>query len=485
MSGSWASIVSSERVRTQALPAELMDSLDDSRDGINLLLKKQSLQQEQQQDKEERDGSFQDQKQSHQPPKAAWSWAAASQQAKFKSSATIASAKSGVNSARPGLKVVTTINKPSSTTLTMKNCTKPTDEAKATTGLWSELLKQKKQQQVPAVQDLQSSGIDAEANSRKRGASEISHASSQGQTRQLKQQQKQPSMGSPYRKQGKTCTSPLVARRPPPLDLAHHVQAEASMSLSKHNEEDATSNADGPKDMQLSTPAGSEAHESFGGRFMPSEPSPEARVFSTLPSEVPAISSWADDADREDDGSELESWMNSSVSGSETDRLSNPSQLPKQPIEDLTPARIAQRQKQIDFGKSTEGYQNYILKVKIEDRGEDERKYPVTPRTDEKISKRFFDYKLKKWRRALHRWDPVSHLNSTQAKKSTGGSIKSSSSIVKGTVKKTGSLSAKFAHNNGVAIGSASGSAESAKKSPTAVKSDVPALDSFPPLAAQ
>lgn len=35
----------------------------------------------------------------------------------------------------------------------------------------------------------------------------------------------------------------------------------------------------------------------------------------------------------------------------------------KQPISDLDPHRLAQRQKQVDFGKNTIGYQRYLEQV--------------------------------------------------------------------------------------------------------------------------
>mmetsp|Transcript_38949 Transcript_38949/g.62751 ORF Transcript_38949/g.62751 Transcript_38949/m.62751 type:complete len:301 (-) Transcript_38949:2029-2931(-) len=77
----------------------------------------------------------------------------------------------------------------------------------------------------------------------------------------------------------------------------------------------------------------------------------------------------------------------------------------KQPIEELTEERIIKRQKQIDFGKATEGYMNYLAKVPKNKRKPDPVRYPRTPDRTEHISKRSWDYKVRRWRRLLHNWD--------------------------------------------------------------------------------
>lgn len=72
--------------------------------------------------------------------------------------------------------------------------------------------------------------------------------------------------------------------------------------------------------------------------------------------------------------------------------------------------RIAQRQKQIDYGKNTLGYQRYTeevpryLRRKISTRI---AVHPETPDVRQICSKRSFDGQAKKWRRELHLWDPV------------------------------------------------------------------------------
>ncbi|CAM9677089.1 unnamed protein product [Chrysoparadoxa australica] len=68
------------------------------------------------------------------------------------------------------------------------------------------------------------------------------------------------------------------------------------------------------------------------------------------------------------------------------------------------PHRLEQRQKQIDYGKNTEGYQRYIKCVPKK-----RRRYhvdPVTPDKTKACSKRQFDGLIRVWRRKLHDWDP-------------------------------------------------------------------------------
>lgn len=46
--------------------------------------------------------------------------------------------------------------------------------------------------------------------------------------------------------------------------------------------------------------------------------------------------------------------------------------------------------------------------MKLEQRNEaDPETYPVTPRVDDRVSKRSWDASLKRWRRCLHLWDNV------------------------------------------------------------------------------
>lgn len=67
--------------------------------------------------------------------------------------------------------------------------------------------------------------------------------------------------------------------------------------------------------------------------------------------------------------------------------------------------RLEVRQRQIDMGKNTIGYQNYVSCVPKRVRAPRNIIHPSTPDIAAKISKRNFDGRVKAWRRALHFWD--------------------------------------------------------------------------------
>jgi len=82
------------------------------------------------------------------------------------------------------------------------------------------------------------------------------------------------------------------------------------------------------------------------------------------------------------------------------------SKSPRSPIRPISPLdeqRLAQRQKQIDYGYRTVGYLRYRLLVAKDHRKPD---HPRTPKKSQGCSKRSWDGQLKKWRRDLHLWDP-------------------------------------------------------------------------------
>lgn len=68
------------------------------------------------------------------------------------------------------------------------------------------------------------------------------------------------------------------------------------------------------------------------------------------------------------------------------------------------PKKLASRQKQIDYGKNTTGYALYTAQVPRNQRKRGD--HPWTPNKYQMCSKRSWDGQVRKWRRALHKFDP-------------------------------------------------------------------------------
>ncbi|CAN0413875.1 unnamed protein product, partial [Pylaiella littoralis] len=79
------------------------------------------------------------------------------------------------------------------------------------------------------------------------------------------------------------------------------------------------------------------------------------------------------------------------------------------------PHRLAQRQKQIDFGKNTAGYDQYLIAVPRHLRKR-RKGAPMTPDKTEKMSKRRWDGRIRSWRRQLHMYDKTAAKASRQDK---------------------------------------------------------------------
>ena len=98
-----------------------------------------------------------------------------------------------------------------------------------------------------------------------------------------------------------------------------------------------------------------------------------------------------------------------------TNRFSRPSQTQPKRVdpangdeEEVDARRIAQRQKQIDYGYNTDGFKNMVRLVQHDPRLRNGGVLPLQPPAATlKVSKKKWDVLSRKWRRALHMFDDV------------------------------------------------------------------------------
>ncbi|ELP84247.1 hypothetical protein EIN_064820 [Entamoeba invadens IP1] len=74
------------------------------------------------------------------------------------------------------------------------------------------------------------------------------------------------------------------------------------------------------------------------------------------------------------------------------------------PIIETDSRKVEAREKQITYGKATEGYKNYTHYVPYESRQFND---PKTPEINQVCSKRSWDGQVRKWRRELHAFDEM------------------------------------------------------------------------------
>jgi len=76
---------------------------------------------------------------------------------------------------------------------------------------------------------------------------------------------------------------------------------------------------------------------------------------------------------------------------------------------------IARRQKQIDYGKVSVDYNDYVAAIPVSAR---QKAHPTTPDKYQKCSRRSFDQQIKIWKRKIHHWqNPAEADKDSPAKK--------------------------------------------------------------------
>ncbi|XP_051169645.1 uncharacterized protein LOC127287004 [Leptopilina boulardi] len=128
------------------------------------------------------------------------------------------------------------------------------------------------------------------------------------------------------------------------------------------------------------------------------------------------IGLWYDDEDDEEYESMPKRIRESHINGSEEQqqRLRNNSassssttssgpNVKKQVEYETDPSVLSRRQKDIDYGKNTIGYDRYVQQIPKDKRI---KEHPRTPPMHLKYTRRGWDGMVKLWRKKLHIWDP-------------------------------------------------------------------------------